>query len=208
MKVQQVQQVQQPVFQFAKLFWINYFVVIILEATTLLHYYTTTLITPFIPFSIQLYGHQKIIHIIGPTFCVCSSPCFTAPSFSVRKCVYFVHTILTIYLTILHSFLSVSSRRCGACAAPSAEHARPQASPSIFEQSGISQNNKKTVVDFLVVSYCLKLEYAKVFWRYQGMMIIWMHSFILHQLNDAHRLHFSTKQILRTISTPNLQIFW
>ena len=43
--------------------------------------------------------------------------------------------------------------------------------PSIFEQSGISQNNKKTVVDFLVVSYCLKLEYAKVFWRYRGMMI-------------------------------------
>ena len=80
--------------------------------------------------------------------------------------------------------------------------------PSIFHQLGISQNNKKTVVDFLVVSYCLKLEYAKVFWRYQGMMIIWMHSFILHQLNDAHRLHFSTKQILRTISTPNLQIFW
>ena len=43
--------------------------------------------------------------------------------------------------------------------------------PSIFEQLGISQNNKKTVVDFLVVSYCLKLEYAKVFWRYRGMMI-------------------------------------
>ncbi|KAK8789527.1 hypothetical protein WA171_001619, partial [Blastocystis sp. BT1] len=38
---------------------------------------------------------------------------------------------LTIYLTILHSFLSVSSRRCGACAAPSAEHARPQASNTI-----------------------------------------------------------------------------
>ena len=28
----------------------------------------------------------------------------TAPSFSVRKYVYFVHTILTVYLTILHSF--------------------------------------------------------------------------------------------------------
>ena len=99
-----VQQVQQPVFQFAKLFWINYFVVIILEATTLLHYYTTTLITPFIPFSIQLYGHQKIIHIIGPTFCVFVRHRVTAPSFSVRKYVYFVHTILTVYLTILHSF--------------------------------------------------------------------------------------------------------
>ena len=115
-------------FQFTKTFWINYFVSIILEATTLLHYYTTTLITPFIPFSIQLYGHQKIIHIIGPTFCVFVRHRVTAPSFSVRKYVYFVHTILTVYLTILHSFLSVSSRRCGACAAPSAEHARPQAS--------------------------------------------------------------------------------
>ena len=27
------------------------------------------------------------------------------------------------------------------------------------------------MVDFLVVSYCLKLEYAKVFWRYRGMMV-------------------------------------
>ena len=61
-------------------------------------------------------------------FCVCSSPCLLHHLFSVRKYVYFVHTILTVYLTILHSFLSVSSRRCGACAAPSAEHARPQAS--------------------------------------------------------------------------------
>ena len=112
-------------FNFAKDFWINYFVVIILEATTLLHYYTNH---SFIPFSIQLYGHQKIIHIIGPTFCVFVRHRVTAPSFSVRKYVYFVHTILTVYLTILHSFLSVSSRRCGACAAPSAEHARRQAS--------------------------------------------------------------------------------
>ena len=54
---------------------------------------------------------------------------FTAPSFSVRKFVWLCTHHLTIYLTILHSFLSVSSRRCGACAAPSAEHARPQASP-------------------------------------------------------------------------------
>ena len=101
-------------------------------------YYTTTLITPFIPFSIQLYGHQKIIHIIGPTFCVFVRHRVTAPSFSVRKYVYFVHTILTVYLTILHSFLSVSSRRCGACAAPSAEHARPQA--SVFHTLVLNQS--------------------------------------------------------------------
>ena len=56
---------------------------------------------------------------------------FTAPSFSVRKFVWLCTHHLTIYLTILHSFLSVSSRRCGACAAPSAEHARPQASNTI-----------------------------------------------------------------------------
>ena len=55
----------------------------------------------------------------------------TAPSFSVRKFVWLCTHHLTIYLTILHSFLSVSSRRCGACAAPSAEHARPQASAII-----------------------------------------------------------------------------
>ena len=128
MKVQQVQQVQQPVFQFCKRFLdkllcSNYFDTY--HTTT-----PTTLITPYIPFFYSVIWTSKIIHIIGPTFCVLFVTVFTAPSFSVRKCVYFVHTILTIYLTILHSFLSVSSRRCGACAAPSAEHARPQASPT------------------------------------------------------------------------------
>lgn len=43
--------------------------------------------------------------------------------------------------------------------------------PSTFQQLGINQGRNKTVVDFLVVSYCLKLEYAKVFWRYRGMMV-------------------------------------
>ena len=79
-------------------------------------YYTTTLITPFIPFSIQLYGHQKIIHIIGPTFCVFVRHRVTAPSFSVRKYVYFVHTILTVYLTILYTF--IASAQGGAALAP------------------------------------------------------------------------------------------
>ena len=65
----------------------------------LTHYLTTISLI-----SIQLYGHQKIIHIIGPTFCVFVRHRVTAPSFSVRKYVYFVHTILTVYLTILHSF--------------------------------------------------------------------------------------------------------
>ena len=112
-------------FQFTKTFWINYFVVIILEATTLLHYYTNH---SFIPFSIQLYGHQKIIHIIGPTFCVLFVTVLLHHLLVSESFVWLCSHHLTIYLTILHSFLSVSSRRCGACAAPSAEHARPQAS--------------------------------------------------------------------------------
>ena len=47
-----------------------------------------------------------------------SSPSFTVSSISVRKFVLLCSHHLTVYLTILHSFFSVSSRRCGACAAP------------------------------------------------------------------------------------------
>ena len=128
MKVQQVQQVQQPVFQFCKRFLdkllcSNYFGGY--YTTTLLHYYTNhSFYSVF--YSViwtsknNPYYWSHILRFVRHRV--------TAPSFSVRKYVYFVHTILTVYLTILHSFLSVSSRRCGACAAPSAEHARPQAS--------------------------------------------------------------------------------
>ena len=72
--------------------------------------------------------NTKIIPYFCHSFSGCSSPCVTTPSFSVRKFVLLCSYYLTDYLTILHSFFSVSSRRCGACAAPSAEHARPQAS--------------------------------------------------------------------------------
>ena len=41
---------------------------------------------------------------------------FTVPSFSVRKYVYFVHTILTVYLTILYTF--IASAQGGAALAP------------------------------------------------------------------------------------------
>ena len=113
MKVQQVQQVQQPVFQFAKLFWINYFVAIILEATTLLHYYTNhSFYSVF--YSViwtsknNPYYWSHILRFVRHRV--------TAPSFSVRKYVYFVHTILTVYLTILYTF--IVSAQGGAALAP------------------------------------------------------------------------------------------
>ena len=49
-------------------------------------------------------------------FCVCSSPCLLHHLFSVRKYVYFVHTILTVYLTILYTF--IASAQGGAALAP------------------------------------------------------------------------------------------
>ena len=100
-------------FSIHQTFWINYFVSIIWR---LLHYYTYYTNHSLFRFSIQLYEHQKLSILLVPYFAFCSSPCFTAPSFSVRKYVYFVHTILIVYLTILYTF--IASAQGGAALAP------------------------------------------------------------------------------------------
>ena len=43
--------------------------------------------------------------------------------------------------------------------------------PPRFNQLGVDPSQEMQPVDFLVVSYGLKLEYVKVFWRYRGMMV-------------------------------------
>ena len=43
--------------------------------------------------------------------------------------------------------------------------------PPSFQQLDRSPDKKMQLVDFLVVSYGLKLEYVKPFWRYRGMMV-------------------------------------
>ena len=46
-----------------------------------------------------------------------------------------------------------------------------QYNPPFFDQKVIRPTSEMQPVDFLVVSYGLKLEYVKVFWRYRGMMV-------------------------------------
>ena len=43
--------------------------------------------------------------------------------------------------------------------------------PPFFDQKVVRPTEEMQSVDFLVVSYGLKLEYVKVFWRYRGMMV-------------------------------------
>ena len=81
-------------------------------------YYTTTPTTLITPYSVFLFSYMNIknnpyywSHILRLFVTV-----FTTPSFSVRKYVYFVHTILTVYLTILYTF--IVSAQGGAALAP------------------------------------------------------------------------------------------
>ena len=43
--------------------------------------------------------------------------------------------------------------------------------PPMFHQLDVPPSKRMQPVDFLVVSYGLKLEYVKAFWRYRGMMV-------------------------------------
>ena len=81
-----------------------------------------------LPYFYSVIWTPKFYHIFGHSFGGCSSSCLLHHLLVSESLFLLCSHHLTIYLTILHSFLSVSSRRCGACAAPSAEHARPQAS--------------------------------------------------------------------------------
>ena len=115
MRVQQVQQVQQPVFQFCKMFLME--LLLYRLFWRLLHYYTTTL--------------HKIITkstFCMTYFCVCSSPYITVPSNQCQKFVLFCPYHLTVFLTILYTFIASAQGGAAQAPCPPPEHARPQAS--------------------------------------------------------------------------------
>ena len=92
----------------------------------LLKHYLTTIFR----ISIQLYEHQNQTIFFATVLAFVRHPVYC----TIFQCQKVCFTLFTSFDYLLNHFallLSVSSRRCGACAAPSAEHARPQASSSI-----------------------------------------------------------------------------
>ena len=99
------------------------------------------------------YMNTKIRPYFCHSFAVVCHPVYCT-ILSVRKFVLLCSHHLTVYLSIFAHIYCVSPRRCGACAAPSAEHARPQASISI-EISSETNNSYQTKIKLILLLVCI-----------------------------------------------------